>query len=380
MADYIHELPDWPQFRWDHELISTQLAAVRHRQGRLIGRMEGLGFQLRAEAVLQSLTEDVLKSSEIEGERLDREQVRSSIARWLGIDIGALAPVDRNVEGVVEMMLDATQNYLKPLTGERLFGWHAALFPTGRSGMTRITVGSWRTEAAGPMQVVSGPIGSERIHFEAPSADRLPVEMEAFLAWFNAPSNIDPVIFAALAHLWFVTIHPFEDGNGRIARAIADMALARSEGTPQRFYSMSAQIQIERKTYYQTLELTQKDGIDITNWMLWFLHCLDRAFSGAETILASVLQKARFWDANATTALNDRQRLIINRLLGGFIGKLNSSKYATLAKCSQDTAGRDIEDLCTKNILVRNPGGGRSTSYALNMSTTSTDATPRARL
>jgi Fic family protein len=365
MTPYIHELPDWPRFGWDHEVLSRPLAAVRHNQGRLIGRMEGLGFQLRDEAVLQSLTEEVLKSSEIEGERLDRAQVRSSIARRLGMDIGALAPVDRNVEGVVEMMLDATQNYRAPLTDERLFGWHAALFPTGRSGMTKITVGAWRTEDAGPMQVVSGPIGREQVHFEAPAADRLAAEMRTFLAWFNATDGTDPVLFAAVAHLWFVTIHPFEDGNGRIARAVADLALARSEGTPRRFYSMSSQIQVERKAYYETLERTQKGNLNITTWIAWFLGCLDRAFAGSETILASVLRKARFWDSHARNALNDRQRLVVNRLLNGFEGKLTSSKYAALAKCSQDTAARDIEDLSRKGILARDPAGGRSTSYSL---------------
>ncbi len=281
------------------------------------------------------------------------------------MNIGALAPADRNVEGVVEMMLDATQSYRTPLTEERLFGWHAALFPTGRSGMAKITVGAWRTNASGPMQVVSGPAGRERVHFEAPAADRLPVEMQAFLAWFNGSSSTDPVLFAAVAHLWFVTIHPFEDGNGRIARAIADMALARSEGTPQRFYSMSSQIRAERRAYYETLERTQKSDLDITAWLAWFLGCLDRAFASAETILASVLRKARFWETHAGTALNDRQRLVINRLLNGFTSKLTSSKYAILVKCSQDTAGRDLDDLTRKGILVRDPPGGRSTSYSL---------------
>ncbi len=365
MPTYIHELPDWPNFRWDHKAIAGPLAAVRHHQGRLIGRMEGLGFQFRAEAVLQSLTEEVLKSSEIEGERLDREQVRSSIARRLGMDIGALAPIDRNVEGVVEIMLDATQNFQTPLTEERLFGWHAALFPTGRSGMIKIVVGAWRTANSGPMQVVSGPIGREHVHFEAPAAKRLRAEMRTFLTWFNATNDVDPVLFAAVAHLWFVTIHPFEDGNGRIARAIGDMALARSEGTPRRFYSMSSQIRVERKSYYDTLERTQKGGLDITLWIAWFLECLDRAFNGAETILASVLLKARFWDVHAGDALNDRERLVVNRLLNGFEGKLTSSKYAALAKCSQDTAARDIDDLSRKSILVRDPAGGRSTSYSL---------------
>lgn len=362
---FIYERPDWPRFRWSHDVLAAKLAAVRHHQGRLIGRMEGLGFQLRAEAVLQSLTEEVVKSSEIEGEILDREQVRSSVARRLGIDIGGLATIDRDVEGVVEMMLDATQNYDQHLTKERLFGWHAALFPTGRSGLARIVVGGWRTDKSGPMQVVSGPIGRERVHYEAPAAARVDAEMRAFLAWFNGKEGIDPVIAAAVAHLWFVTIHPFEDGNGRIARAIADMALARSEHSPRRFYSLSNQIRAERKAYYDILQATQGDDLDITPWIDWFLDCLDRAFANAEVILAAVLRKARFWEAHAGASLNGRQRLIVNKLLDGFEGKLTSSKYAVIAKCSQDTASRDIDDLIGQGILVKNPGGGRSTSYSL---------------
>jgi Fic family protein len=365
MTRYIHERKDWPSFRWNQEKLAARLAAVRHHQGRLIGRMEALGFQLRAEAVLQSLTEEVLKSSEIEGEVLDRQQVRSSLARRLGMDMGALAPVDRTVEGVVEMMLDATQKYTAPLTKERLFDWHAALFPLGRSFMSKIMVGAWRNDKSGPMQVVSGPIGRERVHFEAPTAAKLDREMRSFLAWFNAPNTDDPVLGAAVAHLWFVTIHPFEDGNGRIARAIADMALARSEQTPQRFYSMSAQIRTERKAYYDILETTQKSDLDITPWIEWFLGCLDRAFDSSEIILASVLNKARFWEAHAGAQLNDRQRTIVNRLLTGFDGKLTSSKYATLAKCSQDTASRDIDNLVKHGLLVKDKAGGRSTSFSL---------------
>jgi Fic family protein len=362
---YIYEYGDWPNFRWSVETLSAPLAAVRHRQGRLIGRMEALGFPLQSEALLQTLTKDVLKSSEIEGEALDKEQVRSSIARRLGLDIGALAPVDRDVEGMVEMMLDATQGYDRPLTKERLFDWHAALFPTGRSGMTRIKVGAWRDGSTGPMQVVSGPIGREQVHYEAPAADRLDAEMVRFLAWLEAPTDIDPVIKAALAHLWFVTIHPFDDGNGRIARAIADMALARSEGSPQRFYSMSAQIRIERKAYYDTLEATQKGDMDVTQWLAWFLACLGRAFTGAEATLASVMAKARFWERHRETTLNERQRVIINRLLNGFEGKLTSSKWALLGKCSQDTALRDIDDLMARGVLAKDAAGGRSTSYSL---------------
>ena len=365
MARYIHGLPDWPQFRWSQDELASKLAAVRHRQGRLIGRMEGLGFQLRAEAVLQSLTEETLKSNEIEGEMLDRDQVRSSIARRLGIDIGALAPADRNVEGVVEMILDATQNYTASLTKARLFGWHAALFPTGRTGMTKVRVGAWRDDASGPMQVVSGPVGRERVHYEAPAAGSVDREMRAFVAWFNKPDSVAPVLRAALAHLWFVTIHPFDDGNGRIARAIADMALARSEGSPQRFYSMSAQIRIERAAYYGILEATQKGDLNVTGWIEWFLGCLDRAFDNAEIILASVLTKARFWERHAGAPLQDRQRLVINRLLDGFEGNLTSSKYAKLTKCSQDTASRDIDDLIVRGILLKDPAGGRSTSYSL---------------
>ncbi len=363
---YIHERKGWPAFRWSRERLADSLASVRHRQGRLIGRMEGLGFELRAEAVLQTLTEEVLKSSEIEGELLDKEQVRSSLARRLGMDIAGLVPADRDVEGVVEMMLDATQNYMAPLTKERLFAWHAALFPTGRSGMRKTVVGAWRTKASGPMQVISGPIGRERVHFEAPDAGRVEKEICAFLDWFETDDiAIDPVIKAGVAHLWFVTIHPFEDGNGRIARAIADLALTRSEGNPQRFYSMSAQIRVERNAYYEMLEKTQKGDLDITAWLEWFLECLNRTFDAAETILASVLRKARFWDSRSGEPLNDRQRMIINRLLDGFEGKLTSSKWAKLAKCSQDTALRDIDDLLKHDILVKDAAGGRSTSYSL---------------
>ena len=362
---YIHELKGWPGFRWDHELVSARLVDVRHRQGRLIGRMEGLGFQLRAEAVLQTLTEDVIKSSEIEGEKLDRDQVRSSIARRLGIDIGGLMPADRNVEGVVEMMLDATQRYDRPLTTRRLFDWHAALFPTGRTGMTKIKVGAWRDDKTGPMQVVSGAIGKERVHYEAPAAEELRHEMKRFLDWFEEDPSTDLVLKAGVAHLWFVTIHPFDDGNGRIARAIADMVLARSERSPQRFYSMSAQIRQERKAYYEILEATQKGDLDITHWIEWFLGCLSRAFDRAETILAAVLNKARFWERFATAELNERQRDIVNRLLNGFERKLTSSKWAKLAKCSQDTALRDIEDLIRKGVLTKDAAGGRSTSYSL---------------
>jgi Fic family protein len=365
MAKYIHELPNWPKFEWDERGLAKQLAAVRHHQGRLIGRMQELGFPLREEAVLQTLTEDVLKSSEIEGEILDKDQVRSSIARRLGMDTAALPSADRNVEGVVEMMLDATQKYQETLTQDRLYGWHAALFPTGRSGMRKIVVGAWRDEKSGPMQVVSGPYGREHVHYEAPPAGRLDAEMHTFLDWFNGAGNTDLVLKSALAHLWFVTIHPFEDGNGRIARAIADMSLARSEESTQRFYSMSAQIRLERNAYYDILESTQKGDLDITPWMEWFLGCLDRAFDGAEKTLANVFKKADFWKKHLATSLNDRQRDMINRLLDGFVGKLTSSKWATIEKCSPDTALRDIADLVKRGILTKDAGGGRSTSYSL---------------
>lgn len=362
---YIHERKDWPDFDWNIEKLAEPLASVRFRQGGLIGQMKGLGFRLQQEAVLETLTKDVLKTSEIEGEKLDAEQVRSSVARRLGLDIGGLKPADRNVEGVVEMMLDATGHDDRPLTDERLFGWHAALFPTGRSGMTKIKTGAWRDESAGPMQVVSGAIGKEKVHFEAPKADRLKKEMTGFLKWFEGKDAIDPVLKAGLAHLWFVTIHPFEDGNGRIARAIADMALARSEHSSQRFYSMSAEIKVEHKEYYEILEHTQKGTLDVTGWMLWFLDCLGRAIDGAHLTLRAVIDKARFWDRIKDAPLNDRQRSVINRLLDGFEGKLTSSKYAKLTKCSQDTAHRDIQGLVERAVLVQNPEGGRSTSYSL---------------
>jgi len=358
---YLYERDDWPDWSWDSERIAGLLADVRHKQGYLMGRMEALGFELRAQAELETLTTDVLKSSEIEGEHLNAEQVRSSVARRLGIEIAGLRPADRNVEGVVEMMLDATQHY-KPLTSERLFAWHAALFPTGRSGMMPIIIGAWRDDQ---MQVVSGPIGRERVHYEAPAAPRVPREMDAFLDWFNHPSDFDGVLKAALAHLWFVTIHPMDDGNGRIARAICDMQLARTESSPHRFYSMSAQIREERRDYYDILEHTQRRTMDVTAWMEWFLRCLGRAIDGAEVSLQAILRKARFWERYGQAGLNDRQVLVLNRLLDGFEGKLTTSKYATLAKTSPDTALCDINALMELGILVRGTEGGRSTGYVL---------------
>jgi len=365
MKGYIHQLPDWPRFHWNCERLAEPLAATSRQQGRLFGHMEALGFSLRQEAVLQTLTADVLKTSEIEGERLDAEQVRSSIARRLGMDIAGLKPADRNVEGIVEMMLDATRNYQQPLTAERLFGWHASLFPTGRSGMTKIRVGAWRDDSAAPMQVVSGPVGLEKVHFEASPAARLDGDMAVFLDSFNKEGDIDPILKSALAHLWFVTIHPFDDGNGRMARAIADMQLARSEGRPPRFYSMAPQNWEERKAYYDILEQTQYGTMDITPWMEWFLSCLGRAITRAHDELGSVLAKAKFWESIHAAPLNERQRMMLNRLLDGFQGKLTTVKWAQLAKCSHDTALRDIQDLLMRGILVQSPGGGRSTSYSL---------------
>lgn len=343
------------------------LAEVRHRQGRLLGRMEGLGLRLQAEANLRTLTLDVLKSSEIEGELLDADQVRSSIARRLGMDIAGLVPADRHVEGVVEMMLDATQHYKQALSADRLFGWHAALFPTGRSGMHKIVVAAWRdNQKEDPMQVVSGAAGREKVHFQAPDADRLNEEMTRFIHWFNEDIKMDGVLKAAIAHLWFVTIHPFDDGNGRIARAIADMQLSRADESVQRFYSMSAQIRKERNAYYDVLENTQKRSMDITVWLVWFLECLNRAIKATDETLALVLKKARFWEKHATTLLNERQQLMLNKLLDGFEGKLNTSKWAKITKTSQDTALRDIQDLVNKAILTKEPGGGRSTSYTIS--------------
>lgn len=364
---YIHQRHAWPNFVWDQNTLINPLASLRHKQGRLMGQMTGLGFSLRTEALLQTLTLEVLKTSEIEGEILDQDQVRSSIAKRLGIETFGLVPVDRDVDGVVEMLLDATQHYDQSLTLDRLFGWHAALFPTGRSGMFKITVGGWRTGDAGPMQVVSGPFGKERVHFQAPDAQIVDREMLAFLDWFNRNVELDPVIKAGIAHLWFVTIHPFDDGNGRIARTIVDMQLARADGSAQRFYSMSAQIRKERNAYYDALEKTQRGDLDITDWLEWFLGCLDRALSATDHILAGVLNKARYWEWLATKTISDRQRLMLNKLLDGFDGKLTSSKWAKIAKCSQDTALRDIQSLMEQGVLIKEESGGRSTSYQLEI-------------
>lgn len=362
---YIHQNKKWPKFIWDSNALLPLLTNVRHKQGRLKGYMEMLGFAMRNETTLQTLTIDVLKSTEIEGELLNPDQVRSSVARQLGMEVAGLIPDDRNVEGVVEMMLDATQNYNDTLTKDRLFGWHGALFPTGRSGMHKIIVGNWRSNDKGPMQVVSGAMGWEKVHYEAPDANRLNHEMKVFFKWFNSRHEMDHVLKSAIAHLWFVTIHPFDDGNGRIARALADMQLAKADNDAQRFYSMSAQIRVERKGYYEILEKTQKGNLDITEWLMWYLNCLDRALNTTDERLQSVLRKTRFWDDYAEAEINERQRLMINKLFDGFDGKLTSSKWAKITKCSTDTALRDLNDLLEKGVLLKEDAGGRSTNYVL---------------
>ena len=370
LIHHIYELPDWPEFYWDEQQLSSLLSSVRHRQGKVLGKMEGLGFSIQTEATLYSLTTEVVKSGEIEGESLNVDQVRSSIARKLGLKIAGLVPADRHIDGVVEMMLDATQHYRAPLTAKRLFAWHAAMFPAGTSGLHKIVVGKWRNNPKeDPMLVISGAMGKEKVHFRAPDAEVLKSEMKKFIDWFNkrpdSYRNMDPVLKAAVAHLWFVTVHPFDDGNGRIARAIADMQLARADESAQRFYSMSAQIRKERGDYYDMLERTQKGTLDITKWIEWFLHCFDRALMATDESLAVVLNKARFWDKHAKTVFNSRQVLLLNKLLDGFVGKLTSSKWAKIAKCSQDTALRDIQDLVTRRVLQKEAAGGRSTSYVL---------------
>lgn len=366
MKLYIYQQDNWPRFFWNNEEILAILGKVRNLQGRLMGKMESLGFELQNEALLGTLTLDILKSSEIEGEILNPEQVRSSLARRLGMDVSGLIPSDRDVEGVVEMMLNATQHFNELLTKDRLFAWHSAMFPSGRSGMYKIIVGNWRDDSTGPMQVVSGALGKEKIHYQAPDAALLENEMNLFINWFNSEENLDPVIKSALAHLWFVTLHPFEDGNGRMARALTDMLLARADGSPQRFYSMSAQIRLERNEYYQILEKTQKGTLDVTEWLQWFLNCLLNALVASDETLAKVLFKHQFWNTHATDILNNRQIKLLNKLLDGFDGKFTSSKWAKIAKCSPDTALRDIQDLMNKQILRKEPGGGRSTNYEIN--------------
>ena len=362
---YIWQADDWLNWRYDLATLTGPLMEVSLAQGLLLGRLADLGLALRDQASLAALTEDVVKTSAIEGEILNVDSVRSSIARRMGVEIGAVAPVDRSVEGVVEMVIDATSRCAEPLTTERLFGWHAALFPTGYSGMSRISVGEWRNDAAGPMQVISGPVNRRKVHFQAPPAAHLPAEMSRFLAWVNA-ETVEPVLIkAGLAHLWFVTLHPFDDGNGRIARAVGDLLLARADGSPQRFYSLSAQIQTERRDYYDVLERTQKGILDVTGWLAWFLGTLSRAIASAHITLDAVLIKARFWQRWAGVPMNARQVRLLNCLLDGFEGTLTSSKWGAIAKCSPDTALRDITQLLELGVLKKSPGGGRSTGYEL---------------
>ena len=362
---YIWQRDDWPQRAYDPSRLAPLLGQVHQAQGHLLGRMHDLGIDSRDQASLRVLTEDVLKTSEIEGEKLNPDSVRSSVARRLGVDIGALAPADRHIDGMVDMVLDATQHHDAPLTAERLFGWHAAMFSSGYSGLSTIRVGEWRDDSQGPMQVVSGPLHRQKVHYEAPPAHQLDAEMADFLLWFNVDRQDDPVIKAGLAHLWLVTIHPFDDGNGRIARAVGDMALSRAAASAQRYFSLSAQIQLERKAYYDHLEATQKGTMDVTDWLAWFLSCLLRSIRGAEQMLSSVLMKARYWQQWASVPMNDRQIKMLSKLLDGFDGKLTSSKWAAMGKCSQDTALRDISDLLERGVLMKSAASGRSTSYEL---------------
>ncbi len=363
---WIHEHPNWTQFTWDLETLSSHLADIRYRQGRLFGKMENIGFDLKTEARLKMLSDDILSSSSIEGEILNPIEVRSSIARRLHLDIAGLVPSNHHVDGVVDMMLDATQHYNETVTAERLYSWHSALFPTGHSGMHKITVGQWRTGDTGPMQVISGAMGREKIHYEALEATIIDHEMDVFLAWCNTKQRLDPVLKAGIAHFWFVTIHPFEDGNGRIARALGDLFLSRSDGSPERFYSLSRQIEADRSAYYATLETQQRNSPDITLWLDWFLDCLNLSLTHSETALSSILFKSHLWDTLNATGVNDRQRLVINKMTEeGFEGFMNTSKYAKMAKCSTDTALRDIQELKARNVFLQNIGGGRSTSYRL---------------
>jgi Fic family protein len=365
MSDFIYQKKGWPIFLWSNEQLIHILGEVRHLQGKIVGRMESLGFALKSEATLETLTLEIVKSTEIEGEILNPEQVRSSVARRLGMETAGLIPSSRDVDGVVDMMVDAIENYSQPLSKERLFDWHYALFPTGRSGMYKIIVGEWRDDTKGPMQVVSGPMGRERVHFQTPPASEIESEMTKFIHWVNNENTIDPILKAAIAHLWFVTIHPFDDGNGRIGRAIAEMLLSRADDLKQRYYSMSSQIRIERKEYYRQLEFSQKGTLDITDWLVWYLECLRNALNASDTILFKVLFKHKFWTTWAEIPFNDRQNFMMNKVLDGLKGKLNTSKWAKMAKCSKDTALRDIQDLIQKGVLVKDAASGRSTNYLL---------------
>jgi len=364
---WIHEYKDWTKFYWDIDSLSSKLSEVRYKQGLLLGKMSSLGFELKQEASLSILTNDVMKTSSIEGENLNTQEVRSSIARKLGMDIAGLIPSKRNVDGIVDILLDATQKYNEPLTKDRLFAWHSSLFPAGRSGMHKIIVADWRNDKKGAMQVISGVIGKQTVHFEAPSADRISEEMNVFLNWFESENKIDPILKAGIVHLWFITIHPFDDGNGRIARAITDMVLARAENISNRFYSLSSQIELDKNEYYNQLESQQRSISDITKWLLWFVECIEGSISNADEILSNVLLKAKIWDVINKNPVNERQRMVINRMVeSNFEGFMNTSKYAKMTKCSNDTALRDIQNLKSRKIFIQNKSGGRSTSYRLN--------------
>lgn len=361
---YIYQNADWHNFTYFGDKVQNLLLEIKKAQGYLLGKMDALGFDVKNNALLQVLTENIIKSSEIEGQILDKHIVRSSIARRLGIDLGGETPVSRDIEGVVEMMLDATQNYTQNMTKERIIGWHAALFPTGFSGMYKINVGNYRTDEQGPMQVVSGYAGKERVHYEAPPAEFLEFEMQDLIDYINSETEEDCLIKAGIVHLWFVILHPFDDGNGRIARALTDMMLARSDDSKFRFYSMSAQIQKNRKSYYAILEKTQKGTMDITNWLVWFLENLLIAIQSSGEITNNVLKKAEFWQKNASIVFNERQIKVLNRFLDNFEGNLTTTKWAKMCNCSQDTATIDINELIAKKILKR-LGKGRSTHYIL---------------
>ncbi|MDD4001625.1 MAG: Fic family protein [Bacteroidales bacterium] len=361
---YIYQKEGWPNFYWDKEIIAPLLLNVRYIQGQLIGKMSVFGFDLKNETHLSTITNNVLKSSEIEGEYLNTDQVRSSVAKRLGMDVSGLIPSERKIEGIVEMTFDATHNANKPLTKKRLFSWHKLLFEE-KERDSKLSIGAWRKEEGGEMQVVSGAMGKERIHFQAPDWSKIDFEIDLFLDWINNKTDIDNILKASIAHLWIVTIHPFDDGNGRIARAIADMLLARADNISQRFYSMSSQIRIERKDYYDILEKTQKGNLDITKWIEWFLNCLERAFIQTNANINKLMNKSKFWENNKTIVFNERQTKIINLLFNGFEGKLTSSKWSKINHCSQDTALRDINDLIEKKVLKKDVQGGRSTSYDL---------------
>lgn len=365
MSQYIYDQKGWPRFIWSEEELINLLGRVRNLQGQLIGKMQSVGFELQSEATLENVATEIIKSSEIEGEILNAEQVRSSLARRLGIERAGIVPSNRDVDGIVDLLLDAIQNYQLDLTIERLFDWHYSLFPTGRSGMYKIVVGNWRDDATGPMQVVSGAMGKEKVHFQAPAADKIPLEIEQFLVWLNSENGLDPVLKSGIAHLWFVTIHPFEDGNGRITRAITEMLLTRSDGLPKRFYSMSSEIRKQRKMYYEILESTQKGDLDITTWLVWFLECLEKALLGSVELIEKVLYKHHFWLAHRDKNLNERQRKMLNKLLDNFEGKLTAKKWGKMMKCSHDTALRDIKGLIELGILKKEKEGGRSTNYEL---------------